>query len=131
VNLASRLEGANKYYGTSIIIDAGTRDLLGKSIAVRELDVIKVMGSDDPVRIFEVQALLDDQTARQKEIADGFASAIADYRAGRFEAARIAFEVLAAAPLEDAVSEIFARRCADFEADAPEGWNGVYVMDRK
>ena len=56
---------------------------------------------------------------------------MSDYRAGRFAAARVAFETLASAPLEDSVSEIFARRCADFEVEVPEAWEGVYVMDRK
>jgi len=121
----------NKHYGTSIIIDAGTRDLLGKSVAVRELDVVKVVGSDDPVRIFEVLALADDQTALQKDLAAGFAAALVDYRAGRFDAAGSAFDVLASAPCKDAVSQLFAERCAAYASNPPDKWDGVFVLDKK
>jgi class 3 adenylate cyclase len=131
VNMASRLEGVNKYYSTSIIIDAGTRDLLGKAVAVRELDVIKVVGSDDPVRIFEVQSLADDQTARQKELAEKFALALIEYRAGRFNEAEKGFQELAAEPYQDAVSSIFLERCVMYSTSAPKNWDGVFVLDKK
>jgi class 3 adenylate cyclase len=131
VNLASRLEGVNKYYSTSIIIDAGTRDLVGKGVAVRELDIIKVLGSDDPVRIFEVQALADDQTAKQKDLAEKFALALVDYRAGRFIEAETGFEELAKAPWKDPVSGIFLKRCMMYGMNAPKKWDGIFVMDKK
>jgi class 3 adenylate cyclase len=131
VNLASRLEGVNKYYGTSIIIDAATRDLLGKHVAVRELDIIKVLGSDDPVRIYEVQSLMDDQTARQKELSEKFASALVDYRAGRFFEAEREFQELGGEPWNDAVSRIFLKRCMMYSMSAPKDWTGVYIMDKK
>ena len=131
VNLASRLEGVNKYYKTSIIIDAGTRDLLGKNVAVRELDIIKVLGSDDPVRIFEVQALADDQTALQKDLAEKFASALVEYRAGRFVEAEAIFKELVSEPYDDAVSSIFLKRCMMYDMSAPKKWDGVFVMDKK
>ncbi|MBT5917174.1 MAG: hypothetical protein HOH26_01530, partial [Alphaproteobacteria bacterium] len=107
------------------------RDLVGKSIAVRELDIIKVLGSDDPIRIFEVQALADDQTTKQKDLADKFAEALVDYRAGRFMEAETGFEELAKAPWKDPVSDIFLKRCMMYGMSAPKKWDGVFAMDKK
>ena len=131
VNLASRLEGVNKYYSTSIIIDAGTRDLLGKNVAVRELDIIKVVGSDEPVRIYEVQALAEDQTRLQQELAGKFGEALVDYRAGRFLEAEAVFKELSGEPWKDPVSSIFLKRCMMYDMSPPKNWKGVFVMDKK
>ena len=54
VNLASRLEGANKVYGTSIIIDHATMARAGTAIATRPLDVISVVGRQEPLEIYEL-----------------------------------------------------------------------------
>ncbi len=131
VNLASRLEGVNKYYGTLTIIDAGTRDLAGKAINVRELDVIKVVGSDDPVRIFELWGFDEDETAGQIELRAGYDTAMIDYRAGRFNDAAALFDVLAAEPAADRPSRTMAARCRNFIETPPENWDGVFQMDQK
>ena len=53
VNLASRLEGANKYFGTSIMAAEATMAATGGAFVWRELDLIRVQGRAQPVRIFE------------------------------------------------------------------------------
>ena len=131
VNLASRLEGVNKYYGTLTIIDAGTRDLAGKAINVRELDVIKVVGSEDPVRIFELWGFDEDETADQVELRAGYDTAMIDYRAARFADAAGLFDLLAAEPTADRPSRTMAARCRNFVETPPENWDGVYQMDQK
>jgi class 3 adenylate cyclase len=131
VNLASRLEGVNKYYGTRIIIDAGTRDLAGKAVNVRELDVIKVMGSEDPVRIFELWGFDEDETADQVELRATYDNAMIDYRAGRFEDAAAVFDILASEPTADPPSQTMALRCRSFVDEPPQDWKGVYAMDKK
>jgi len=136
VNLASRLEGVNKYYGTNTIIDAGTRDLAGKAINVRELDVIKVVGSEDAVRIFELWGFAEDETAGQTALRSRYDAALIDYRAGRFDDAAQLFEALAADPVAansvaDAPSRVMAMRSRAFAAAPPDDWDGVYAMDQK
>lgn len=131
VNLASRLEGVNKYYGTRIIIDAGTRDLAGKAINVRELDVIKVVGSEEPVRIFELWGFDEDESAGQVELRAAYDTAMIEYRAGRFADAARMFEALAAEPAADPPSQTMAARCRGYTDNPPEAWDGVYAMDKK
>ena len=65
VNLASRLEGANKYFGTSIMASEMTVDLTGATFAWRELDAIRVKGRSHPVRIYEPLAESGRQTPEQ------------------------------------------------------------------
>src|SRR5262249_17440192 len=64
-NLASRLEGANKFYGTSIIASEATMQSAGGSIAWRELDTIRVVGRDEPIVIFEPLAVCAQLTSNQ------------------------------------------------------------------
>jgi len=131
VNLASRLEGVNKHYGTLIIIDTGTRDLAGKAINVRELDVIKVVGSEDPVRIFELWGFDEDETPGQIELRADYDTAMIDYRAGRFNDAADLFDALAAEPTPDRPSQTMAARCRTLDENPPENWDGIYQMDQK
>jgi class 3 adenylate cyclase len=57
VNLASRLEGTNKLYGTEILVDERTFELARRLVVFREIDQIKVVGKQKPVRVFEPIAL--------------------------------------------------------------------------
>ncbi len=131
VNVASRLEGVNKYYGTSIIIDAGTRDLAGTGIEAREIDIIKVMGSEHPVRIFELLGLTGETPVARLEVAEAYASALAHYRGGRFDDAAEEFDALANGEIHDPPSRILAQRSREFAVSPPEHWEGVYAMDQK
>lgn len=60
VNLGSRLEGANKNYGTFIMISESTRELIGAAFVVRELDRIRVKGKQQPVTVYELLGLADE-----------------------------------------------------------------------
>jgi adenylate cyclase len=83
VNLASRLEGLNKAYGTQIVISDETYRLAQSAIEVRELDTIVVAGKSEPVRIFELisnAGCLDDT---QNRLRDLFAEGLAAYHRWR------------------------------------------------
>jgi adenylate cyclase len=131
VNLASRLESANKEYGTHIIISESTWEHVRERIATRELDLIRVQGKAQPTRIFEVLGM-DPLEPRHALTVAAFEAALRSYRAQRWEDAIDTLrQVLAAAP-GDPPSQLYLRRCQTMMAASPRpDWDGVHVMQVK
>ena len=103
VNLASRLEGANKPYGTFLMVSEATVDQLGDAVDVRELDRIAVKGKEQPVTVFEV---LDEKGQTPPALlatARAFEDALALYRARDFAGAKAAFAQLGDDPPSQAL----------------------------
>ena len=128
VNLASRLEGANKIYGTRVLVGETTAELCAERVRFREIDHVRVVGRDSPVRIFEPlgpigAAQADSGEGALDRRAEAFAAALDAYRAGRFAAAAEGFGSLGA---DDAVAAGYAARARAF-ADSPpgRGWDGI------
>jgi len=129
INLASRLEGVNKIYGSTILVNEVTRDLCGPGIAFREIDLIRVKGRDSPVRIFEPLGKSEALTEVQAQRVKTFASALAAFRERRFDAAADIFDSLAG---NDPVSRAFADRAREIAADPPpRDWDGVNTLVTK
>ena len=128
VNLASRLEGANKPYGTFLMVSQATVDQLGDAVDVRELDRIAVKGKEQPVTVFEV---LDEKGQTPPALlatARAFEAALAQYRAREFAAAKAAFAQLA----DDPPSQLYVDRCEHFLSEPPPAaWDGVWHMKEK
>ena len=123
INLASRLEGVNKVYGSTILVNEVTKDLCGPDLAFREIDIVRVKGRDTPVRIFEPLGKSADIEEEQDRRLQVFAGALAAFRERRFGAAAAAFESLSQ---HDPVSGKFAERARDMAADPPpDDWDGV------
>jgi adenylate cyclase len=129
VNLASRLEGANKAYGTQILVSQDTVELCDPAIRFRELDVVRVVGRNAPVALFEPVSDADWADPAQASLRQAFADGLAAWRAGRFEDAAGRFEALAH---HDTVSAAFLKRsrAAAFQP-APDGWDGVTDLTEK
>lgn len=125
-NLASRLEGINKQFGTPILISEVTRRKLPPEMAVREISRVQVVGRKEPVRVFE-PLTAEDATARHDLFAR-FATALAAYYAGRFDEAVSIFAELES---QDTTSAIYAARCRELTAHPPTVWTGVWVMTEK
>ncbi len=130
VNLASRLEGAGKEYGTSIIINEETYRQAQNRIEVRELDLLQVKGKELPVRIYELlgrKGNLDDMMERRREL---FTQGLALYRNCQWPEAISFFQrVLEIAP-DDGPGRTFLRRCQSFQKNPPgSGWDGVLPVD--
>jgi len=124
VNLGARLEGANKNYGTRVILSERTRELAGDAAHVRELDLIRVKGKAEPTRIFE---LLPGSAARPL-LEDGLAA----YRAQDWARAEAAFEALRSDAPSDPVPEVFLERIAFLRSNPPgTTWDGVWVFETK
>jgi adenylate cyclase len=131
VNLASRLEGANKEYGTNIIISESTWEQVRDRLATRELDIIRVQGKAQPTRIFEVLGMLP---LAPERAAFGwlFEAALRAYRAQHWEAAIEYFQRVLVVLPDDPPSQLYIKRCKTFmEALPPPEWDGVYTMQTK
>jgi len=131
VNVASRLEGVNKTYGTDIIIGEETRRLAGDRIIVRELDRLAVYGRHEGIGIFEL-------IADAREGASGpdwtalYEAGLAAYRARDFSAAIGFFEKLLAVRDSDGAARFMIGRCQALIA-APPGadWKAITEMSSK
>jgi adenylate cyclase len=131
VNLASRLEGANKEYGTTIIVSESTWAQVKDRLAMRQLDIIRVQGKAQSTRIFEVlgpQPLTPDRAA----MVGLFEAGLRAYQARRWEDARQLFQQTAAITAEDMPSRLYIQRCQMFmTTPPPPDWDGVYTMPTK
>jgi class 3 adenylate cyclase/CHASE2 domain-containing sensor protein len=125
VNLASRLEGANKAYGTSILVSEDTVAAAGIGFEFREIDCVRVKGRAKAVAIYE--PLGEDHHLSPAGARD-FAGALAAYRAGRFDEAAAAFARLAAI---DPTAEILAARAGTLAAEPPADWQPVTALETK
>jgi class 3 adenylate cyclase len=132
VNLGSRLEGANKIYGTRILICEETRRRAGDAVETREIDSIIVAGKSEPVRIFELLAASGGLSDAQAAARDAFDHGLAAYRASDWPEAEAGFVACLEHCPEDSPARIFRRRLELMrETGAPEPWDGVWRLDRK
>ena len=128
VNLGSRLEGANKEYGTSIMISELTYRFVKDDFEARELDKIRVKGKATPIRVYELLAKKGELSQAEVLNIEQFKKGLAFYREKRLEEAIEIFERLS----DDPPSAVFLKRCTEFlKAPPPEDWNGVYTMRTK
>lgn len=131
VNLASRLEGASKVYGTRTLLNAWTAERVGETMALREIDAILVVGKSEPERIFELLGRTGQVPAEVMEGAARFAEGLEAYRGGAWDRARTGFEACRAVLPDDKPSAVFLARIETLEADPPAGWNGAWALSEK
>jgi len=133
VNLASRLEGANKTYGTKILISESTYELTKNRIIGRELDYIRVKGKKRPVRIYELVARRDRGLSQNLSACfTHYARGLGFYRDQEWKMAMAEFHRALELKKNDGPSLEFLRRCEAFmEAPNPRSWDGVYEMQTK
>ncbi len=131
VNLASRLEGINKTYGTRIIISEFTQKLVSDTFVTREVDRVKVKGKLEPVRIFELVSE-GAATPDQEKWITAFTTAYSQYHQRKFAEAIETFSNCIRLRSGDPVSDLYIERCNDFIAEPPpEDWDGVYESKTK
>jgi len=130
VNLASRLEGAAKVFGTLSLVAGSTVEAAGATVPCRELDWLQVKGRSEPVPVFEIMP--GDSTARRLEAWERYAAGLAAYRARRFEQAREHFAAALKADLDDGPSREMLARCDDYLVNSPPPeWRGEHVLHSK
>jgi len=136
VNLSSRLEGVNKSYGTDILISEMTEERVRGHFLVREVDSIRVVGKQKPVRIYQLlDSSANSETPEHQrwiEMIASFQPAHEAYRARTWqEAVALFVQHLVLFP-EDSVGKVYLGRCQYFCEHPPaEDWDGVYQMETK
>jgi adenylate cyclase len=131
VNLASRLEGLNKEYGTRVLLsDFAYKDARVPEFLYREVDIIRVKGKEQPVIIHELAGLRDQKDLQEKVELYGRARAFYKRRDWR-QASSLFSQLLKRWP-DDGPGHILAQRCDEYLLEEPEPqWDGVHVMKHK
>lgn len=128
VNLAARLEGANKAYGSKAIISESVYTKLQQTFVCRELDYITVKGKTEPVRIYEILQKKTEAEEKIYEIKELFERGLAAYRVKKWDNAEKYFNACAL-KYHDYPSIVFLDRIKHFkENPPPKNWDGVFVM---
>ncbi|QOZ47366.1 adenylate/guanylate cyclase domain-containing protein [Bradyrhizobium sp. CCBAU 53340] len=129
VNLASRLEGTNKYYGTVIMASEATVSQSRDAYTWRELDLVRVQGRDEPIRVYEPLAEKNRETQERGIRAATYARGLACWRARDFAKAAELFEAAAG---DDPPSRYFARRARALATNPPPAdWTPVNTLEGK
>ena len=131
VNLASRLESANKAYGTRVLIAQATAAALGAAFELREIDRLSVIGQRTAQTIFEVMARNGELTSQQAQLRARYAEGLAAYRTGQWDAARAAFNAALETSPGDGPSLALLSRIDQLAANPPADWDGVWQMEHK
>jgi len=127
VNIASRLEGTNKLYGSQIIIGPETRRLAGMRISVRELDRLAVYGRSGGLQIYELVGMADESSDSPGWVKL-YEAGLKSYRARDFTAAIADFEQVVSLRQQDQASSRMIERCKQqLEAPTADGWDDTTV----
>ena len=123
-NLAARLEGANKAFGTETMISENTWRLAATEFTGRKLADLRVVGRKTPVTVYELTGLAGDVAPTEWET---FAAGLELFRAGNFVEAKTIFERLP----HDPAAQHYTRRCDQLVANPPATWDGVWELTQK
>jgi adenylate cyclase len=141
VNIASRIEGLNKFYGTRILVSGVIRERAGSGFLMRPVDLVLPKGAKTPIEIHELVGAVPGNEALPKSLwADEPTQALCKewedaykiYLARDWGSARSAFEAIHSHFPDDPLAQVFIERCREFEANPPKpSWNGVTEIKQK
>ncbi|MDP8205661.1 MAG: adenylate/guanylate cyclase domain-containing protein [Candidatus Electryonea clarkiae] len=133
VNLASRLEGANKSYESTIMIGMDTYEDVKDKFVTRMLDDIQVKGKNEPVRVYELVAeKVEELTPEKLEVLKIYDEGLEFYRNMNFAEGHKTFEKALEIDPDDGPSKTYLDRCANFILKPPrDDWDRVYVLTEK
>jgi adenylate cyclase len=131
VNLASRLEGLNKVYGTRIMAVGALMEEAGDGFEWRRLDRVAVKGRHQGTLVCELIGLKGAVAAAILSARDVYEAALDRYFAGDFARAAEFFDRAAQLRPDDLAARTMRDRCPDLAADPPAEWNGIHVMHEK
>jgi len=132
VNLAARLEGVNKQYGTWILISQETYNTGGREFTVRQMDRVRVVGIEEPVRLYE---LIDENSATNADTLEAiglFHEGQKLFESRQWDTALAQFRKVQKILPGDGPSEVFIKRCQGFKKKPPPAsWDGVFNLSVK
>jgi class 3 adenylate cyclase len=132
VNLASRLEGANKEYGGRILVSEATVAGASDAVEAREIDRVAVLGQSRPQAVFEIMGRKGELSPAQLELRDRFSEGLACYRRRQWAESRRAFEAALAIVPNDGPSTTFINRLDELTLRPPGGdWDGSWRLAQK
>ncbi len=132
VNVAARLEGANKQYQTHTILSEFTYELAKNDIEVRELDSIRVVGKQEPIKIYELLGRKGEMEDHIRLILPHFQEGLGHYKNQRWEEGITCFENALNLYEDDGPSLTYFERCITFQYHSPPpDWDGVFAMRTK
>lgn len=131
MNLAARLEGANKQYGTLIMMGEGTWAEVKAEVEARELDRVRVAGKTQAVTVYELLAMKGGLSTEKRKVVDLYAQALLAYRARRFEEAKSRAGEALRIDREDGPSQRLVGLCDEFLKEPPPAdWDGVSSLEK-
>jgi class 3 adenylate cyclase len=131
VNLAARIEGVNKQYGTWILASETTVQETGGRLLTRRLDRIRVVGIQEPIRIYEILEMAGASEDLEK-LAKLFNEAFIIFEARRWKEAELAFKNILQDYPKDGPSQLYLNRCVKFQTHPPTpDWDGVFKLTEK
>jgi adenylate cyclase len=132
VNIASRLQGTNKLYGSQIIIGPETRRLAGDRIIVRELDRLAVYGRAGGLQIYKLLGMAGEFTGASGWVKS-YEAGLASYRARDFTASIHAFEKALSLRTRDQATSLMIERCEQqlVNPTGDDGWDGTTIAKTK
>lgn len=133
VNLAARLESANRFYGTSVLLGESTVAQLSSTEGLREIDLVRVKGKNEPIAVFEPLASYPPEICtRFLQALPVFEEARGLYRARRWQEAGRHFASFLERCPEDGAAKFYVDRCTYYAENEPEDdWNGVWTLTQK
>jgi len=132
VNLAARLEGVNKQYGTAICVSESTYQQLPEGFLFRKMDRVRVQGIDDPVRLYELIGYAQESSAPLREALELFDRGLAAFERWKWSEALSRFETVLRIYPDDGPAQLFIERCRRFLEEAPrDTWDGVVNLSEK
>jgi len=132
VNLAARLEGLNKFYGTTILASDATVAGCGPRVEFLELDRVAVQGRETPVTVYVPLALAGELTSEQRQAREAFTRGLELYFRRCFAEAILDFDRALKLWSELPPPRVFLDRCRQFlESPPPADWDGVFRPNKK
>ncbi|HMV80188.1 MAG TPA: adenylate/guanylate cyclase domain-containing protein [Leptospiraceae bacterium] len=132
VNLASRIEGLNKYYGTEILISEATYEKVKNDLFTRKVDLVSVKGKTKGTSIYELISEKKDADADSVKWVSAYEEGLSFYLEKKWQKAVSSFEKARSMNPSDINSESFIKRCSLYiQTPPPEDWDGVFRMTSK
>jgi class 3 adenylate cyclase len=132
VNLASRLESANKFYGTRCLVSQATIAAAAQAVETREIDLLVVAGQTRPQIVFEIMGRGGELSAEQIALRAHYSEGLAAYRARHWDDARTALKAALAAAPGDGPSMVLLARAESLRDNPPSAdWDGSWRLDQK